>query len=771
MLSCSNIKKSYGNREIVRGVSAQFKPGTISAIIGPSGTGKSTFLRVLSLLESPDSGSIQINGKDVHFPQAENAEPAHPWPQLTTVFQQLFLWPHLTIRQNICLPVRKTDRVATGGLVDQVMRDLLLTDFAERYPNQVSHGQRQRAAIARAIALKPKYLLLDEITSALDVEHVGIVLDYLQRLRGEGVAIVLITHLIKFARDAAEQVLFMEHGRIQASGDASILSVSGTYSEPGIQRLVNFLDIVDHKEQPNTFPAAKYLAQAISAHVRNGHPLAEGSSLHLIQLAGRQGATSELELSVLKPTQLPEDELKFMASAVMAMIRKGPQFFPSEEQAKMLDQLPFIDVLRKSVLETDLPLLFESVNPSRQELSGLFISLLREHRKRDDVTDFLYRIWEDSSPYVRGRAMWRILDDPDLPKTWKQRIFDYVLAEPQTFNEICARFYGGPQEIIEHTLKRLADPTFSPAKKWVYMCPLLEIAKDKDAARALISLSLNDKDEFTRDVARTLITMNTQTITQIYSPYVKETVKEYLASGHQAPARVLLSFDPSREPSTISFTGEDYSFIASAVIERIRQGEAHFPSEQEADILNRLPLIDHLRQMVLESDLAWVQGAISEQKPELAGLMLSFLRKFDTTPATQGFLTTKWQTASPLLKAHLMWRLLDSESMGEDMKHEILDFVLNNWSVFNVVSAKFLGSPDTIVSAARSRLADPSFPASKKWAYLCRVVEPATDKSAAKALISLYLNDSDKFTSHVAQTLLDRFFPEFSADKPKTMSK
>jgi len=498
MLSCSNIKKSYGDKEIVRGVSAQFKPGTISAIIGPSGTGKSTFLRVLSLLEPADSGSIQIDGKDVCFPQAEDAESVNPWPRLTTVFQQLFLWPHLTIRQNICLPVRKTDRVSPGGLVDQVMRELLVTEFADRYPNQVSHGQRQRAAIARAIALKPAYLLLDEITSALDVEHVGVVLDYLQRLRDDGVAIVLITHLIGFARDAASQVLFMEHGCIQEAGTAWILS------QPKTKRLEDFLSLVVRKEKSNGFLPAHYVTQAVSTYVSEGHPLPESSSL------STQEAENETQPSALKPSQLSDSELEFVAASVMAMIRKGAQFFPKEDEAKMLDQTPLIDHLRRAVLETDLPLLFESTDvskASKQELSSLFISLLgkKEHRKRTDVTEFLYRIWGTSSPYLRGRAMWRILDDADLSEQWKQRIFDFVLTEWKTFNEINTRFYSGPKQIIEHTLKRMADTAFPSAKKWVYLCQLPELATDKKAAKALITLSVNDPDKFTQHVARTLL--------------------------------------------------------------------------------------------------------------------------------------------------------------------------------------------------------------------------------------------------------------------------
>ena len=498
MLTCLNIRKSYGDRNILCGISATFKPGTISAIIGPSGTGKSTFLRVLSLLEPANSGSIQIDDNEVCCSDSE--EPLiSPWPHLTTVFQQLFLWPHLTIHENICLPVRKTDRVKPGGLVDQVMRDLLVTEFANRYPNQVSHGQRQRAAIARAIALKPSYLLLDEITSALDVEHVGIVLDYLQRLRDEGVAIVLITHLIDFARDAADQVIFMENGRIIESGTSSILS------EPQTSRLADFLSLVDRKAQIDGFLCSDYVARAVSLYVDVGNPLPNDVSTLLLRLARLNEPTDEVDSAGFRRFGLSKTDLDFIARSVIAMIRRGSDHFPSEMDANRLDRIPLIEYLRLHVAESDVNLICSSFSESRVELSGLFVSLVRNHRRNPMVNDLLQRAWDCGNAIIRARASWRIIDVEEISEEWKKRIFDYILEEWETFNSVSSRFYTGADKIVDWTLKRITDPNFPTSKRWLYLCPLPYATSDKDAAKALIMLHLKDSDSFTRFVARTLL--------------------------------------------------------------------------------------------------------------------------------------------------------------------------------------------------------------------------------------------------------------------------
>ncbi len=223
MLKAQAISKSYDGCAMLDEVSADFAPGTITALIGPNGCGKSTLLRALSLLDPPDSGAVVIDGVQHSFPRVNGKEIVSPWPRLTMVFQQLFLWPHLTIRQNIALPLELLTGIADGK-IDSLIDLLDMGEYVDRYPNQVSLGQRQRAAIARALALEPKYLLLDEITSALDVEQISTILEQLKALRDSGMCIVLVTHLIGFAKNAADQVIFVRNGRVEESGTPGILT-------------------------------------------------------------------------------------------------------------------------------------------------------------------------------------------------------------------------------------------------------------------------------------------------------------------------------------------------------------------------------------------------------------------------------------------------------------------------------------------------------------------------------------------------------------------
>jgi ABC-type polar amino acid transport system ATPase subunit len=239
MLICENINKCYGKHHILKGISLSVAPGTITAIIGPSGAGKSTLLRTLSLLDCPDSGRITVDESPYIFPQNNGDVRVFPWPKVTVVFQQLFLWPHLTIKQNILLPLAKNGADENRDGVDLLLDRFELRDLAERYPNQVSVGQRQRAALVRALALKPKYLLLDEITSALDVEHVSRILEHLQILKQQGIGILLVTHLVGFARHAADQIVFMENGAVLESGGPDLLT------SPRNVRMKQFLSLVE----------------------------------------------------------------------------------------------------------------------------------------------------------------------------------------------------------------------------------------------------------------------------------------------------------------------------------------------------------------------------------------------------------------------------------------------------------------------------------------------------------------------------------------------
>ncbi len=238
MLHAQNLTFAYDNKVVFQDVELSIKTGGITVLIGPSGTGKTTLLRCLAMLEAPQSGSISIDDTTYTFPLPAEAPPPRPWPRLTSVFQQLFLWPHLTLRDNILLPVQKRDSVIIKPALEELIDAFDMGSFIDRFPNEASLGQRQRAALARAVLLEPAYLLLDEITSALDVEQIAKILSYLKILRSKKIGVFIITHLLGFARHAADQIYFMADGRIAESGGPDILR------NPQTERLGQFLSVI-----------------------------------------------------------------------------------------------------------------------------------------------------------------------------------------------------------------------------------------------------------------------------------------------------------------------------------------------------------------------------------------------------------------------------------------------------------------------------------------------------------------------------------------------
>ena len=241
----SEIRKRFGENEILKGISLQVAEGDLVSIIGPSGCGKSTFLRCLNGLEVADSGSMEIVGTSLSRAPGTPPDPQFNHKMHTLrqrvgmVFQQFHLFPHLTIAENVMLAPRVADGqspAAAAAEADRLLTKVGLADRADHYPSQLSGGQQQRAAIARALARKPRLMLYDEPTSALDPEMVDEVLSVMRALDEEGMTQIIVTHEMRFARDASDYIVFMEGGHIVEIADGEML-----FTRPQDERTRRFL--------------------------------------------------------------------------------------------------------------------------------------------------------------------------------------------------------------------------------------------------------------------------------------------------------------------------------------------------------------------------------------------------------------------------------------------------------------------------------------------------------------------------------------------------
>ncbi len=214
LIRAINVDKHFGKVHVIKDVSADFYQGEVAVIVGASGSGKSTFLRMLNRLDAHDGGSIVVDGIELNH-NLKNIDAVRR--EVGMVFQSFNLFPHLTVLDNVTLAPRRL-RNLTRAQADAVARALLkkvgLEDHAHKYPHQMSGGQQQRVAIARALAMQPKVMLFDEPTSALDPEMIKEVLDVMKDLARSGMTMIVVTHEMGFAREVADRVLFFEQGRI-----------------------------------------------------------------------------------------------------------------------------------------------------------------------------------------------------------------------------------------------------------------------------------------------------------------------------------------------------------------------------------------------------------------------------------------------------------------------------------------------------------------------------------------------------------------------------
>jgi len=239
VIEVRDLTKNFENNEVLKGINADIYKGDVVCVIGASGSGKSTFLRCLNLLENPTSGSIIFNGTDL---MEKGVDLNTHRQKMGMVFQQFNLFPHLTILKNLTIAPMMLLKMTAEDAEKRAMELLARVGLADRatdYPDRLSGGQKQRVAIARALCMEPEVMLFDEPTSALDPEMVGEVLDLIKNLADTGMTMVIVTHEMGFAREVADRVLFVDEGIIKEEGTPDEI-----FGNPQNPRLKEFLSKV-----------------------------------------------------------------------------------------------------------------------------------------------------------------------------------------------------------------------------------------------------------------------------------------------------------------------------------------------------------------------------------------------------------------------------------------------------------------------------------------------------------------------------------------------
>ena len=239
LIRVENLEKSFGDHQVIKGISTTICRGDVVAVIGPSGCGKSTFLRSMNCLEDPTGGRVTFEGTNI---TDEDVDINLVREKIGMVFQQFNLFPNMTVRENIMLaPVKRKKMTKEEAAVkaDELLDRIGLSDKADSYPAMLSGGQKQRIAIARALAMNPDVMLFDEPTSALHPDMVGEVLSLIQELAAEGMTMVIVTHEMGFAKEVANRVLFLNEGQIQEENTPEEL-----FEHPKNARLQDFLSKV-----------------------------------------------------------------------------------------------------------------------------------------------------------------------------------------------------------------------------------------------------------------------------------------------------------------------------------------------------------------------------------------------------------------------------------------------------------------------------------------------------------------------------------------------
>jgi L-cystine transport system ATP-binding protein len=243
MISVQGLYKQFGDLEVLKGIDVEIEKGKVVVVIGPSGSGKTTILRCLNVLEIPTKGKIAIGGRELDFSKKITKKDIHAFRRLTgMVFQSYNLFPHMTALENVMegpVTVKGEAKEKARKKAEELLAKVGLADKMNLYPFQLSGGQQQRVGIARALAMEPEVMLFDEPTSALDPELVGEVLKVMKDLANEGMTMVVVTHEMRFAKEVADEVIFMDGGVIVERGTPQQL-----FTNPQHERTKQFLQLI-----------------------------------------------------------------------------------------------------------------------------------------------------------------------------------------------------------------------------------------------------------------------------------------------------------------------------------------------------------------------------------------------------------------------------------------------------------------------------------------------------------------------------------------------
>jgi L-cystine transport system ATP-binding protein len=243
MISIKNLHKRFDELEVLKGIDLEVEKGKVIVLIGPSGSGKTTFLRCLNVLETPTAGTISIEDQSLDFSQPVPKRKIPSFRSLTgMVFQSYNLFPHMTALENVMegpITVKRETKETVRKKAESLLAKVGLGDKLDYYPFQLSGGQQQRVGIARALAMEPKVMLFDEPTSALDPELVGEVLKVMKDLAGEGMTMIVVTHEMRFAKEVADEVLFMDGGVIVERSKPEDI-----FTNPKEERTKRFLSLI-----------------------------------------------------------------------------------------------------------------------------------------------------------------------------------------------------------------------------------------------------------------------------------------------------------------------------------------------------------------------------------------------------------------------------------------------------------------------------------------------------------------------------------------------